>query len=389
MSLFDFIFGARKEKTKAATTFRLLNGYTPRFTSWSGSIYESELVRAAIDARARHISKLQPVIEGSAKQSLKTLLDKAPNAYQTWGQFLYRTSTILDVRNTCFIVPILDRYGGATGFYPIAPQSWELVQVSDVPWIRFYFDGGQRSAIELIAVGILTKFQYKSDFFGESNAALADTMDLIKIQRQGIEEYAKNSSSYRFVAKVSNFTKPEDLAKERRRFDAENFQASDGGGVLLFPNTYNEIKQVNGQNYSIDSGQMELIQQNVFTYFGVNKDVLQNAATGDAWAAFYEGAIEPFAIQLSDVMTRMAYTLREQTSNRIFFTANRLQYMTNSDKLKVSAQMLDRGIMNRDEVRAIWNLPPLPDGQGQEFLIRGEYMSAGNKLKGDSEDETE
>ena len=54
-------------------------------------------------------------------------------------------------------------------------------------------------------------------------------------------------------------------------------------------------------------------------------------------------------------------------------TSNRLQYMSNTEKLNVSAQMADRGIMNRDEIREIWNLDPLPDGQGQAYTIRGEY----------------
>ena len=57
----------------------------------------------------------------------------------------------------------------------------------------------------------------------------------------------------------------------------------------------------------------------------------------------------------------------------IMLTANRLQYMSTSEKLNVSSQMADRGIMNRDEIREIWNLPPLPDGQGQAYTIRGEY----------------
>ena len=51
--------------------------------------------------------------------------------------------------------------------------------------------------------------------------------------------------------------------------------------------------------------------------------------------------------------------------------------MSAADKLQVSAQMADRGILNRDEIRAIWNLPPLPDGAGQAYTIRGEYYLLG------------
>ena len=72
--------------------------------------------------------------------------------------------------------------------------------------------------------------------------------------------------------------------------------------------------------------------------------------------------------------------------NRFVITSNRLQYMATTDKLNVSAQMADRGILNRDEVREIWNLPPLPDGAGEAYIIRGEYYSADEKL---AEDEPE
>ena len=55
--------------------------------------------------------------------------------------------------------------------------------------------------------------------------------------------------------------------------------------------------------------------------------------------------------------------------------------MSNADKLNVSAQMADRGIMNRDEIREIWNLPPIEDGSGQLYIIRGEYYDAAQKME--------
>ena len=161
-------------------------------------------------------------------------------------------------------------------------------------------------------------------------------------------------------------------------------------GLLLFPNTYTNINQVKSNPYTIAADEMKLIEKNVYQYFMVNEDVLQNKAYGDAWSAFYEGAIEPFAIQFSEVLTKMLFTLREQAQgNLVMLTANRLQYMTNKEKLEVSAQLADRGVLNRDEVREIWNLPPLPDGEGQEYIIRGEYWNATDKINngGDENDE--
>ena len=73
-------------------------------------------------------------------------------------------------------------------------------------------------AVELEYCGIMTRMQYRNDFFGEDNRALFPTMDLIHIQNQGIEEGVKSAATYRFMARVNNFSKAEDLAKERQRF---------------------------------------------------------------------------------------------------------------------------------------------------------------------------
>ena len=372
IGLFDKIF--KRPKTPVFDGFwKTFSAYTPTFTSFEGGIYESELVRAVINARATHISKLSVVTQGAAQPKLQTRLKNGPNEWQTWGQYLYRLSTILDVHNTAFIVPVEGIYGETIGFYPLLPTRCELMSVQGEPWLRYQFSDGSRAAIELSRCGIMTKFQYADDFFGEDNNALTPTMDLISIQNQGITEGVKNAATYRFMARVNNFSKTTDLANERKRFSRENLQ-SDGGGILLFPNTYSDIKQIEAKPFVVDAEQMAAIKNNVFGYFGINEDVLQNKAYGDSWNAFYEGAIEPFAIQFSDVHTKMAFSERERASGSfIMATANRLQYMSNADKLNVSAQMADRGIMNRDEIREIWNLPPLPNGEGQAYTIRGEY----------------
>lgn len=374
MAFLDRIFPNRDQKAAINSYFRLLNGYTPVFHNFAGSIYESELVRAAIDAKARHISKLKVETRGAAKQNLKTRLDKAPNGWQTWSKFLYQVATILEVKNTVFIVPVLNNTGDTIGIYPVAPHRWELVTVEgdSEPWLRFYFAGEQRAAIELAKVGILTKYQYASEFFGETNEALRDTMDLIKIQRQGIAEGAKNAASYRFMAKVTNFTKPEDLANERKQFDSENLR--DGGGLLLFPNTYSDIKQVSNAPYTVDANQLKVISTNVYNYFGVNEKVIQNSANGNDLDAFFNGAIEPFAIQLSQVLTKMLYSEYEQGhGNEVLVTANRLQYMSTSEKINLAKTMGDRGYLMIDEVRDLLNFPPLPNNEGQQVPIRGEY----------------
>ena len=383
MGLFEKLFGKSKQPRpqQVDDKFKLLTAYEPVYTSWSGSLYESELVRSAIDARARHISKLKVETRGAAKPKLQARLKHAPNSFQTWSQFLYRLSTILDMQNTAYLVPVFGEYGEIIGIYPVIPAKCEVISVDGEPWIRYSFNDGKTAAIELGLIGIMTKFQYKSDFFGESNRALLDTMSLIKLQREGIKDATKNSNTYKFWAQVSNFTKTEDLAKERKRFTAENLNAdADAEGLLLFPNTYNNITRMESNSYVVDDAQMKLIQTNVFNYFGVNEKILQNIASGDEWAAFYEGCVEVFSIQFSEVLTRMLFSEREMSQGSfVMATANRLQYMSNSDKLNVAAQLTDRGVLSINEAREIFNLAPVEGGDVR--TIRGEYKDA-NDLGG-------
>lgn len=390
MGLFEKLFG-RKAKQLQVTAgsgaiFETLTAYRPAFTSWGGQIYESELIRAVVDARARHISKLRVSFAGSAKAALKAATKAGPNSWQTWPQMLYRTSTILDVCNNAVIVPVLDDYGDIAGYFTVLPTQCELVETQGKVFLRYTFRNGKKAAMEYDKCAILTRHQFKDDIFGESNRALDSTLELEDMQKQGLQEGIKNSATFRFMARLGNFAKPEDLAKERQRFNKENLQG-ESNGILLFPNTYTDIQQITSKPYSIDPDEQKLIQGNVFNYFGCNEKILQNAAIGDDLDAYWNGGIEPFAIQLSDGLTRMTYSALEiGYGNRVEVTANRLQYMSVGSKINLAQQMGDRGILTVDEIRELFNYAPLPDGAGNRVPVRGEYYDA-NKGKEGSKDE--
>ena len=379
MSLFDKIFPRKYtnedvHQHSVKPLFYELNNYQPVFTDWKGEIYENELVRAAIDARARHISKLKVDFVGSAKPSLISKMNQGPNQWMTYSQFLYRISTILDIHNTAFIVPVFDSNVNITGYYPVLPKKCDIVEYKGEPWLRYKFSRGQTAAVEFRECAVLTKFQYKDDFFGEDNN-LDETMKLIDIQNQGIEDGVKNAASYRFMAQVNNFTKADDLKNERVRFSKENLtKDAEAGGLLLFPNTYQNVQQIKNTNYEIDPKQTELINDNVYKYFGVNDKIMKNEAASDDLDAFFNGAIEPFAIQFSEAMTKAMFTERERANgNKVLANANRLQYMTTSQKVEMAQQMLDRGVMSINEARELFNYAPV-DG-GDVRTIRGEYKN--------------
>lgn len=366
----------QQQIVNAGETFKLVSGYEPTFTSWQGEIYESQIVRAAIDARARHISKLKFEVVGIETELTKRLKVR-PNPWDSWPNFLYRVSTILDCCNNCILIPIYDQRLNQIGIYPLMPTKVKIVSYKDELWVVYDFQNGRkRGACKLTDCVILNRMQFKNDFFGENNDVLDSTMQLINIANQGITEAVKSTAAYKFMAKLTNFSKLEDLQKERENFSESVFgkEAKQKGGMLLFPNTYTDIKQIDIKPFTPDKDQMELINQSVYDYFGVNQDILQNRAIGDSWSAFYEGCIETFALQLSENLKLHLFTVEEiQNGVNVLFTANRLNYMSFKDRLSYVQGMADRGIITIDEAREVFSLAPLPDGTGKVLPRRGEY----------------
>jgi hypothetical protein len=305
----------------------------------------------------------------------------------TWSQFMERTSNIYEVQNNVFIVPLQGNAGEVLGFFPVLPSDCEVVDVAGEPWLKFTFIRGQRKSIPLVRVGLVVKHQLKDDFFGEKNSPLNSTMELVNMVNQGIEEGVKNSATFRFMAQLTSKSFDEDLRKERERFDKNNFRGG-GGGLLLFGNQFSNIQQIKQEAYKVDPDQSKLIRENVLNYFGVSENVIQNKANGDELDAFFNGAIEPFAIKLSEAMTRMTFSQREiNTGNRITFSANRLQYMSVGSKISMAQQLGDRGILTIDEIRELFNYAPLPDDAGKHAPIRGEYYFVDEGKEGNSNDE--
>ena len=371
MGLFEKLFPKKTTANIPFERWETLTAYKAAFTTWRGEIYEFDQVRSAIDCLARNTAKLRPEMTGTAKRTMRTAIKSQPNPYQTWYQFLYRARTIYEMQNNAIIVPILDEYDQTVGMFSALPSECEVVSYKGTEYLRYRFYGNKHAAIELDRCGIITKHQYKDDIFGAKNTALNGTCDLLDLNRQAIKEAIKNCSTFRFMGRMGNFAKDTDIAAERKRVKDANLNDKEGF-LLLFSNLIDDVKQVDVKPFTIDEKQMALINSNVEKYYGVSTDAIKSELVGDKAAAFYEGSIEPFAIQLSEVVTKMLFTQTERNiGNAFYLTANRIQFMTNADKLNISSSMADRGLMTINEIREIWNLPPVEGGD--RLIARGEY----------------
>lgn len=366
-------FGKKGDKTESLIRdyFKMINGYTPSFSSFEGSVYEMDLTRSAIHTIATHTSKLNMEVKGSANTNLGRRLQTKANEIQDTSKYLYRLATILQVTNNALIIPTYNEITqNINGFYPLLADDGKVVEYENELYLVYTFLG-KRHAKPISEIGIMNQFQFKDELFGGSNHSMKPTLNLLHYQNQGMIEAIKSGASIRFMAQLMNIINDDDMEAERNKFAKQNL-ANNPTGVMLFDSKYKEVKQVTSNPVMIDNKQMQQIKENVYAHFGVNDKILQNSFNSEEWAAFYEGKIEPFAIQASLVHSNLAFTERELANdNFIMLTANRLQYLSPAEKLSTVTQLFDRGFITHNQGREIYNMSPI-DG-GDKYYIRKEY----------------
>lgn len=373
-SLLDKLLGKTKVKdVPKFQQFETPSEPAPMVGAWNRSMYEQHLVRSCIDRIATACSKLEPVCFGTAKPRVRRAIETAPNQFQTWPQFLYLAATRYWNDNNLFIVPtFVDGTDIVNGWMSIRSISTEIVFYDGEPWIRLHTMSGKTLAIELKHVVIMTRFQYMSDFFGTPNN-LDATLDLLKAQAEAQKGAIDSTGTVKFIAQANGNVREEDLEKKRDRFAETNLNPeTNRTGLMMFDNTFVDVKQIIPKNWTIPSDEMERIENNVFDYFGINREILQNKFDENKWDAFYEGDVEPFAIGMGEGMTQSTFTLRERPANRIEFSSDRLSYASASSKRNMNKDMLDRGVITINQALKVLQLPELgPDGDVR--ILRGEY----------------
>lgn len=367
-SLFDKWFGKQQDFSRLES-IKMLNGFTPYFSNFSGNAYDSDVVRAAVDAIARNGAKLKGKhVRRSNGQiqptgsSIERLLS-FPNRHMDGYQFLYKTITQLYIKNNAFIMIQRDPLGYPIAFYPLNASQVEFLESASDIFCRFSFLGGEKLTLPYDDVIHLRRFFYKNDLYGEtSDQAILPTLELLNTTNQGIVNAIKSSAFLRGLLKFTSMLKPEDMKKQRDAFIADYLDISNNGGVAA-TDAKAEYVPLNNDPKMIDPKTMELIEDKVYKYMGVSSAIVRSDYTENQWNAFYESVLEPIAVQLSLQFTSKLFTVREQGfGNEIIFEANRLQYASNTTKITLVEKLMDRGLLTVNEGREIFNMAPVEDG---------------------------
>lgn len=369
-NLFQTIFGVRNQQQSVTRTqLQMLNGYNPYFTTIGDNIYDSKVARTCIDRIATHCAKLIPKhIQNTLSQTINGdinfLLQHRPNPIMNTFDFIYKTISMLYTDSNAFIY--IQKGKGADGktyikaFYPVLATTYELLQdKSNVTYLQFQFINGQTYTMPYLDLIHLRLFYNKNDIYGSGNGLLKTDLETALTTSEGMKNAIRTSNNLKGILKFTNsMLKPKDIKENQEQFVRDYLSMSNTSGIATL-DAKAEFQPLDLKPITLDKAQMEQVNYNIYDYFGVSENIVRNKFTPAEWNAFFEGVIEPRAVQLSYEFTNKIFSdkaIRE--GHRIVFTANRIQYAELGDKIKLFQQVLPYGLLTKDEALEILDLPP-------------------------------
>lgn len=376
-SLYQLIFNKKEQQPQMETTsfLQMLNSFNPYFTTASEKLFDNKTARLCIDRIATHCAKMIPrhvqnnnnnFINGD----INYLLQHKPNPLMTTYDFIYKTIAQLYSNSNAFVFIQKDDRGMIVAFYPVLATTYELLQDNNnVIWLQFQFINGQTYTIPYLDLIHLRLFYNQNDIYGDHSGVLKPDLETALASSEGIKNAIKTSNNLKGILKFTNtMMKEKDIKANKDAFVRDFLNLENSSGIAGL-DAKAEFQPVKLDPITLNKDQLEQVNYNVYDYFGVSEEIVRNKFTPDQWTAFYEGIIEPRAIQLSEAFTNKIFSEQAiKEGHRIIFTVNRIQYMSPKEKLEMLKTTLPYGLLTKDTALEILDLPPLGGEEGAKIL---------------------
>ena len=380
MAFWNNLFHRKNSGVTVTPEYKLVTNYGNGFFGWNGKVYESDIIRSAIEVKATTIGKaVAKHIRSGTGDSIVVNPDvyiqfllSDPNPLMSGQMLQEKMITQLELNNNAFAFVQNDANGMPTAIWPIVANSVEAIQDNQGNlYLKFYMPNAQTYIFPYSQVIHLRKDFNKDEIFGESNGpTLAPLMEIVTTTDQGIVSAIKNSAAVRWLLKFNTAMRPEDIEKNTKAFVASYLQTQKDqdsiGAAGVDAKT--DATQLQPTDFVPNAKQMDATVDRIYSIFHTNKAIVQSSYTENQWISYYERQIEPVIRQMSEQWTSRLFNRRQRSfGNSIVFESSDLSYASMQTKLSL-VQLVDRAVMTPNELRGFFNLSPVPDGD--KMLLR-------------------
>lgn len=369
----------KKEKNSnddAIVGIKMITTTDHGFYMYNGKLYQSDIIRSCIRPQVKALGKMVGKHIKESKDGMKInetpyirFLLEEPNPFMTNQVMIEKVVTQLELNSNAFIQISRDSNGLPCALYPI-----NCVYVNAIfdeynqLWLEFTLKNGVRVKYPYTDIIHLRNDFNSHDIFGDSpHDVLKPLMEVINTTDQGIVKAIKNSNVINWLLTFKQALREEDKKKATKEF-VDNYLNTDTsvGGAVATDVKY-DAKQVEPKSYVPNAPVIDRNTQRLYNFYNTNEKIIQNKYGEDDWNAFYEGKLEPIAIQISQEYTRKIFNRNQRlVGEYIMFESSNLQYASLDTKLKL-VSLVDRGGMPNNEWRKYLNLPQV---EGGDELIR-------------------
>ncbi len=340
---------------------------------FSGVVGEVDVVRAAIRPFAKAAGKLEgrhlkTDKEGNAQSGevyMRMLLEE-PNALMSGQMLQERLAWHYMLDGDAFALVQRDGRGYAIGIFPLFQLGVDAFYSTDGRlFLRFHLKNSKTLDVPYEDVIHLRRDYMDSDVFGCQDAKVLNrALDVIVASDNSVIKAVENGGILQYLMQYKVSISPEDVKKRVKDFVETYLKSGDNNETIRVAGVSGqaEIKQLEPHDYVPNAAVMDRTVKRIYDFFNTNEAIVQSKYDENAWNAYYEAVIEPFAKQLSVEFTRKLFSRTERSrGNRVVFDGISLQYASMASKLAMF-QMVDRRAMTPNEWRRILNLPPLEGG---------------------------
>lgn len=386
MEWFDKLFKRPPKNSKFAPT---LDGFLPIYEQFGTNIYASDVVQQALKCIVDEMKKLNPThvrykdsdpvpVKGSSIQDVL----REPNQLMTTSDFLEKVCWLLLLNYNAFIIPtyytwIDDKTGAERRYYealyPIKPTQVDFIEdAGGRLFVKFWFWNGETTTVRYDDV-IHIRYNYSvNEYMGGNemgqpdHQALLETLELNKTLLTGVAKAMK--ASYAVNAVVKYNTLMDDGKTEKAIRDLERKLKNNESGLLPL-DLKTEFSPLPRSVSLVDEATLKFVDGKILRNWKVPLCILTGDYTKEQYEAFYQSALEPLIVAISQAFTKGLFTSREKAfGNKVELYPKDLIFMTMSQTLEMIKQLSPTGALFENEKRVALGLRPLPELEGKRYM---------------------
>jgi HK97 family phage portal protein len=362
-----------------------MSGRSPIYSAFGRDIYASDVVQQAMGCVTDEIKKLAPAhvitrgadIEPAGAGDNRQRVLNNPNHYMTTFDFLGRVMYAYFSKYNAWVVPTyrMDGQGRKTytGLYPLDPSAVTFMEDrTGRLFVELRFNNDPEPWVLPYSDIIHLRRNYGADeYMGGGPGGIGDergllnTLEINHQLMQGISKTMKSSQAINGIVKYGSIigeTQTRQAAKEW-----EEKLRNNQGGILVM-DMQSQYTHVPRDLKLVDAPTLKFIDEKILRHFGVSLPILTGDYTKAQYEAFYQKAVEPLVIQLSQEFTRVLCTESDGRGHKIQFFTKELAFMSIDQKISMVNLLAPTGALFENEKRTAFGMWPLPELVGKRYM---------------------